>query len=219
MDPSALRPGDTGVLESGVHHRPGCFHRTEWTQAMWARFKLPDATTPFLFLEFSPPDFPTKPPVTSPVTSIVVPTPNPQPLGPPPLPPPLATTSHSPPLSLPNPILLLEISVGTPFVVIDLNQAITLPSPTSAKLRCSPSPSSEVIGGAIFAAKVMDRRELASHNKEWGARTKKEIMGSCWYGYCNFFSLFSPNLNGYHIVMSGLKLRLDLVSTWYHNNQ
>ncbi|KAI3729993.1 hypothetical protein L6452_18667 [Arctium lappa] len=45
-----------------------------------------------------------------------------------------------------------------------------------AKLRCSPSPSSSMVGGAIFAAKVMDMRELASRNKERQARTEKEIL-------------------------------------------
>ncbi|KAI3684644.1 hypothetical protein L6452_33868 [Arctium lappa] len=33
-----------------------------------------------------------------------------------------------------------------------------------------------MVGGAIFAAKVMDMRELASRNKERRARTEKEIL-------------------------------------------
>ncbi|XP_024986805.1 serine/threonine-protein kinase D6PKL2-like isoform X2 [Cynara cardunculus var. scolymus] len=45
-----------------------------------------------------------------------------------------------------------------------------------AKLKCSPSPSSTAVGSAVFAAKVMDKRELASRNKEGRARTEREIL-------------------------------------------
>ncbi|XP_023748394.1 serine/threonine-protein kinase D6PK [Lactuca sativa] len=41
-----------------------------------------------------------------------------------------------------------------------------------AKLKCSPSPPSS----AIFAAKVMDKRELASRNKEGRSKTEREIL-------------------------------------------
>ncbi|KAJ9554743.1 hypothetical protein OSB04_009357 [Centaurea solstitialis] len=53
-----------------------------------------------------------------------------------------------------------------------------------AKLKSSPPPSppppstaaDTAAGGGVFAAKVMDRRELASRNKEGRARTEKEIL-------------------------------------------
>ncbi|KAL0460080.1 UNVERIFIED_CONTAM: protein kinase G11A [Sesamum latifolium] len=85
-----------------------------------------------------------------------------------------SSSAHFPPQPPPNPIPTLPppgILAGTPSAAeLKPPPPPPPPPPSSAEPPKPPPPT------ALFAVKVMDRKELASRNKEGRARTEKEIL-------------------------------------------